>query len=134
MNGTLENSTGAELTLGRAALQLAIRLLKALHLVSLLFLLFGFLSPLRSILWLHLLFVPGVVLQWRLNRGTCLLTNLENRLSGTGIQKSRQQGQFIKGILRLCFDPLPPDPVIKFWLYALIWSSWSATLLRITAL
>ncbi len=98
-------------------------LLKIVHLVILLFVVFGWLLP-RNWLLIHLIFVPLMVLQWQFNQGSCILTNWENAIRGNTKIKTQQQGQFIKGILGKFCQPLPSDAVIKRWVYGVIALSW----------
>jgi len=51
-----------------------------LHVAIFLFIALGWALPSRPWLLFYLIFLPLVVLHWRLNRGACLLNNLENWL------------------------------------------------------
>ncbi len=108
-------------------------IIKFIHLAMVAFILFGWLSPGRSLLLIHVILIPTVVLQWRYNDGTCLLTNLELFLRGDSASKTKsdQQGQFTKRLLAKCFDPLPTDEKIKRGLYMVVWGSFSISLLRL---
>ncbi|EAW35338.1 hypothetical protein L8106_20680 [Lyngbya sp. PCC 8106] len=65
-----------------------------------------------------------MILQWQFNQGTCLLTNIENKLRGETSEKQQQQGQFIKSLWRKCFNSLPSDQTLKKWVYGIIIISW----------
>ncbi|MEL7034897.1 MAG: DUF2784 family protein [Cyanobacteria bacterium J06592_8] len=97
---------------------------KLIHILILFFVIFGWLIP--SQLWriIHLIFIPAMILQWQFNQGTCILTNLENKLRGETAQKQQQQGQFIKGLLGKCCQPLPSDRTLKNVIYGMITTSW----------
>jgi len=110
--------------------EILIQIIKRVHLAVLLFVLLGWTLPWKAALLAHIITIPLVVLQWRFNNGTCLLTNLENFVRGGAPPKSTQQGQFIKSLLKFFCDPLPPDHKIKIGLYAVIWSAWSVSVLR----
>ncbi|MGB3188555.1 MAG: DUF2784 family protein [Limnoraphis sp.] len=99
-------------------------LTKCLHFLILFFVLFGWIIP--GQLWrvIHLIFVPAMILQWQFNQGTCLLTNIENKLRGETSEKQQQQGQFIKSLWRKCFNSLPSDQTLKKWVYGIIIISW----------
>ncbi|WP_413165186.1 DUF2784 family protein [Capilliphycus salinus ALCB114379] len=99
--------------------------------MTLFFVLFGWIIPSQFWRIIHLIFVPVMIIQWQFNQGTCLLTNLENKLRGETSQKQQQQGQFIKSIVGKCFNPLPSDDTLKKGVYGIIFTSWlsSATAL-----
>ncbi|MGQ4649400.1 DUF2784 family protein [Lyngbya aestuarii] len=110
---------------------LMITVLKAVHLAVLLFVIFGWILPIKLLLLLHIVFVPLMILQWQFNQGTCFLTNIENQLRGEGKEKQQQQGQFIKSLLGKCFNPLPSDSTIKLLIYGIIGLSWGISLIRV---
>jgi len=107
------------------------KLVKLVHFLLLLFVVFGWLIPTQFLLWAHLVLVPSLVLQWHFNNGTCLLTNLENWLIGNKRPKTQEQGQFIKSLLAICFDPLPSDGKIKLGLYIVLLMSFSTSFCRL---
>ena len=51
-----------------------------LHLAILAFIALGWSIPSRGMLIAYLVFLPAVVLHWKLNAGTCVLNNLESWL------------------------------------------------------
>jgi hypothetical protein len=51
-----------------------------LHLFFLAFITLGWMIPARAVLIAYLVFLPAVVLLWKLNGGACALNNLENWL------------------------------------------------------
>ncbi|MEB3283607.1 MAG: DUF2784 family protein [Lyngbya sp.] len=102
-------------------------LTKCLHFLILFFVVFGWIIPSQFWRVIHLLFVPAMILQWQFNQGTCLLTNLENKLRGETSEKQQQQGQFIKSLLERCFNPLPSDETLKKGVYGIIITSWLAS-------
>ncbi len=60
-----------------------------LHFAVLIFIVAGWVLPWRGALWLYVAFLPGVVLQWRLNKDTCVLNNTESWLR-TGKWRNKQ--------------------------------------------
>ena len=111
---------------------LVIKLLQLFHLLIVLFVVFGSLAPDPLTLKIHLAVIPLLMVQWFLNDGTCYLTNLENMIRGTSIEKkSQQQGQFIKKILGLFFQTMPTDSQVKIGLYAILVISWSISFSRL---
>ena len=51
-----------------------------LHLVIMVFIVLGWISPWRGLLIFYLVFLPGVILHWKLNHDACALNNLESWL------------------------------------------------------
>ena len=49
-----------------------------LHFLPLIFVVTGWLSPWRGLLIFYLFFLPAMFLQWRLNRDSCVLNNIES--------------------------------------------------------
>jgi hypothetical protein len=45
-----------------------------------LFIVAGWAVPFRPLLWFYVFFIPSVVLQWRLNKNTCILNNIETMI------------------------------------------------------
>ena len=109
---------------------MAIRLIKWVHLAVLVFVLFGWALPGPTVWLVHGIFVPIMIVQWWVNDGTCILTNLENWVAGKKKEKDEEQGQFVKGLLSKCFDPLPSDEKIKVGLYGVLIISCSLSWLR----
>ena len=108
-----------------------IKSLRFIHLLVLVFMLIGWAFPWKAAWIAHAVTIPAMMLQWRFNKGTCLLTNLENFIKGNLVERNAQQGQFIKGLLGKCFNPLPADHKIKFWLYAILWTVFAVSSGRI---
>ena len=111
--------------------QFALISLKAFHLLTLIFTVFGWLVPIPLAWKIHLVLVPLTIGQWWLNEGTCILTNLENWLRGEVPDKSEQQGQFIKSLLGLCCQPLPSDRTIKIGIYGVMGTAWMLSALQL---
>lgn len=74
---------------------------RSLHHGILLFVVFGWLFPQHEILIAHMLAIPLVILQWKLNQGHCVLTVLENRLLAKSEQKESEG--FVKNLLSRAF-------------------------------
>ncbi len=71
---------------------------------------FGGLVPNRTWLWLHLLAGPITVVHWHLNRGVCVLTNLESWL-GRGVWwdgDNPEQGGWSEAMFLRVFGRPPP--------------------------
>ena len=85
----------------------------------------GWAIPHRRVLKIYLYFVPIMIIQWWINSGTCVLTNIEYALKGIEAPKSEQQGAFIKKILGVIFDTIPSDQAIQIGLYILLGIFWT---------
>jgi len=69
-----------------------------LHFLPLIFVVTGWLSPWRGLLIFYLFFLPAMFLQWRLNRDSCVLNNLES-LIRTGHWRNpsnREEGAWLR--------------------------------------
>lgn len=60
-----------------------------LHFAVMIFIVLGWLVPWKPVLIFYLVFVPGVFLQWQVNKDTCILNNAENWLR-TGKWRDRE--------------------------------------------
>jgi hypothetical protein len=111
--------------------KILVQIFKLLHLSLLIFVILGGFSPNLLLCKIHLIIIPLMVLQWQLNQGTCILTNIENALQDASPNKKKQQGQFIKHLLSRCFNPLPSDQSIKIGIYSTITVAWSISAIRV---
>ncbi len=117
--------------LKKNAIKLAVTLNRLLHIAVIGYILLGaFLSWGSPLRW-YPLFTILVMVQWKLNQGTCLLTNLENFLLKKKKAKSEQQGESVKKIISLCFNPLPTDDKIRRGLYGLLFFFIAIALMRL---
>jgi hypothetical protein len=48
------------------------------HFVTMGYIVTGWAYPIRPLLWFYVFFIPLVVLQWRVNKNSCVLNNLES--------------------------------------------------------
>jgi len=69
---------------------------RLIHHGIILFVVLGWAIPSREVRLIHMIFLPLMFLHWRLNRNTCILTNLEHWLRGSTRPKEQQTG-FIRG-------------------------------------
>ena len=106
-------------------------LLRALHIFILLFVLFGWAFPSLVVLWAHLVFVPIMIVQWKVNSGNCLLTDLENYLLKNKPKPVHTEEGFVKKILKIFFKKLPSDKAIEIGIYVVTVLAWLGTLYRI---
>ena len=99
--------------------------LKISHLLIVAFVLFGWASPFFPLLAAHLIFVPLMILQWRLANDECLLTRWENRL-----RNKPPSEQFIRPILIQVFGAAPEKQMLDKMIRIITWASWLITLWR----
>jgi len=91
---------GKPLVTGRAAAATR-HALHAHHMLLVVYGLLGWLVPSAPWLVAHLVFIPGLLLVWRVNDNTCPLNNLESRLL-TGDWRSpanAEEGGFLRAIV-----------------------------------
>jgi hypothetical protein len=50
------------------------------HFAMMIYILAGWAVPFRPALWFYVFFIPSVVLQWRVNKNTCILNNIETMI------------------------------------------------------
>jgi|GEM_PF-1244624 len=109
----------------------ALTAIRVIHLGILLFIVCAWAFPFKLIWQIHLIAVPVTILQWQLNGGTCVLTNLENCLRGEEQDREKQQGQFIKSLLGRFCNPLPADRTIQCWIYGIMAAVWATSAVRL---
>lgn len=72
-----------------------------LHFLPLIYIVTGWLAPWRAALIVYLAFLPAIFLQWKLNRGACVLNNIES-LIRTGRwrnPKNREEGAWLRTLV-----------------------------------
>lgn len=95
-----------------------------------LFLIFGWLVPWRGGLYVYLVFVPGVMTQWQVNKNACVLNNLESliRYGQWRHEANTEEGGWfaaqVENVLGLSFTRRQVSVfiyvmLISFWLLAL---------------
>ena len=75
----------------------------ALHLAILAFITLGWTMPARAVLIFYLVFLPVVVLHWKLNAGACVLNNLENWLRyrrWRAPERNPEEGAWLRTLLK----------------------------------
>jgi hypothetical protein len=102
-----------------------------LHIAILAMVILGWLVPARAWLAFYLIFLPLMVLHWRLNRGACVLNNLENWLRHRrwrAPEQNREEGAWLRTLLgdvtgirltRAAMDTIIYGAMVLFWLLAL---------------
>ena len=74
-----------------------------LHLAILAFIILGWSIPSRGVLIAYLVFLPAVVLHWKLNAGTCVLNNLESWLRyrrWRAPERNPEEGAWLRTLIR----------------------------------
>lgn len=107
----------------------------ALHFGAMIFIALGWTVPQAGVLLFYLLFLPAVVVQWRFNKNSCVLNNIES-LVRTGRWRdpgNAEEGAWLLGLvrsaLRLELKPAQLDALVYIAL-ALFWGLGLAHLLR----
>ncbi len=107
---------------------LLVSLLRVIHYFIVGFNLFAWLCPHALVLKVHLWFIPLMILQWKLNRNTCVLTNVEQMLLGKPARSEEEESQFIKSMLAHCMRELPSNEVIERGTYLVLFVAWGLSL------
>ncbi len=104
-------------------------LVRKLHFLILIYVLVGWALP-QKLLFAYLLFIPVMILQWLVNDGTCILTNIENYVRQKPAAKKVQQGQFLRGVVKKLIGVSPTDKALFWSIYALLGLFWIVALAR----
>ena len=101
------------------------------HIAVLSYVVLGWSVPMRTWLLLYLIFLPAMILHWKLNRDACILNNVENWLRlrrWRAPQSNREEGAWLRTLLadatgiklsRGQMDAVIYGAVSLFWLLAL---------------
>lgn len=107
----------------------------ALHLGIMVFIVCGWAIPQTGVLVLYLVFLPAVIVQWQLNKNSCVLNNMES-LFRTGhwrdaanVEEGAWFAGLIRSVLRLDLNPRQLD-VFVYAVMALFWGLGLNHLLR----
>src|SRR5580698_3589982 len=102
-----------------------------LHIAVLAYVVLGWAMPVHTWLLVYLIFLPAMILHWRLNRDACILNNLENWLRfrrWRAPETNREEGAWLRTLLadttgvalgRGQMDAVIYGAVGLFWLLAL---------------
>jgi len=109
---------------------LTANLLHFLHMGILLFIVGAPYCSWPTLLRIHLVAIPLIFLQWKLNSGRCVLTQWEHLLRRPkDLNEPSDEDGFVKSILSRFFKELPSDTTIRRGIYTVTWGSWAVTLL-----
>jgi hypothetical protein len=72
-----------------------------LHFLPLIYVVTGWLAPWRGALLVYLVFVPGMFLQWRLNKDSCVLNNMESLIRSGRWRNpaNREEGAWLRTLV-----------------------------------
>ena len=113
-----------------AIANLLVRFLKTLHLLIVLFVMFGFLANSRSLLLAHLILLPLLILHWSTNHGVCYLTELEHKILGAVPLKSDLQGGFTESLIVKLTGRKPTRAFLKRLTFSVMGLSWLVSLVK----
>ena len=101
--------------------------LRQIHLATVIFVLFGWLLPSPNLRLFHLVFVPLMILQWRFNKGDCLLTNLENYLLHEE-KRPQEESAFTRSLLKwIGVEPSQKNLIV--FIYVTVCAAWGLNLM-----
>ncbi|MBV9063367.1 MAG: hypothetical protein JOY77_10645 [Alphaproteobacteria bacterium] len=101
-----------------------------IHFLPLMYVVSGWLAPWRGALIFYLVFLPAMFLQWKLNKSSCVLNNIES-LIRTGRWRNpanREEGAWLRTLVngktgwnlsRTAMDIFINGVMVLFWLLAL---------------
>lgn len=98
----------------------------ALHMLLVVFGIFGWLIPNEPWLMAHLIFIPGLIAVWRANDGVCPLNNLETYLT-TGTWRNpanAEEGAFLKTIVERYLKLTPSQAQMDQITYGVMGGAW----------
>lgn len=120
-----------QLKIGQYAIvAILIKFLRFLHLLILLYMVFGWAINSKSALYFYVIAVPVLMIHWQLNDGTCYLTNLEHKLKGDTANKGEQEGAFIRSLLAKATGANAKDWQLFILIYGVLIIGWMAGVYR----
>ena len=104
----------------------------AFHLAVMAYVLIGWTSQSRLALFLYLLFLPLLAMQWLFNQGSSLLSNFESYLRTGHWRDPRNidEGAFLRNLIEALTGLRPSNAQIMTVVYALMFLFWQAALFR----
>lgn len=111
---------------------LPILAIRATHYAVLLFIVLGWIFVKKEILVIHMVMIPLVILQWKINNGRCLLTDLEHYLVPAVPEESEEQSEgFVARILKTVLKiELSPSQLMSF-MYSVMALSFSVSFVKV---
>lgn len=105
-----------------------------LHFAVMLFIVLGWLLPWRPALAFYLVFIPGVFLQWQVNKDTCILNNIEGWLR-TGSWRNKQanpeEGAWVQTLARDVTGIAFSEAQVNVLIYGVLVLGWCLALARL---
>ena len=96
-----------------------IKLLVLLHVLILLFMIFGFLLPSKYLI-IYVLCWPSIYLHWQLNNNNCYLTELQYKLENKPLQVTTENNYpFVKGVLNNIGIKMNDNNIHKLVIYGI---------------
>lgn len=105
-----------------------------LHFTVMLYMVLGWLLPERKALSFYLVFIPAILAQWRVNKDTCVLNNIEGWLR-TGHwrngEANPEEGAWLLSLARSVTEVAFTAVQINLLTYAVLALVWSLALARL---
>jgi hypothetical protein len=111
------------------------RLCFLLHLVILAFIVLGWILPWRGALVFYLVFLPLVILHWKLNDNACALNNLENWLRyrrWRAPDRNPEEGAWLRTLIRNLTGVSLTRARMDVVIYAVMALCWGSAWWRLT--
>jgi hypothetical protein len=105
-----------------------------LHLAILAFILLGWLAPWRGLLMAYLVFLPAVILHWKLNDNACALNNLESWLRyrrWRAPDRNPEEGAWLRTLIRSFTGVMLTRARMDVIIYAVMGLCWAAAWWRL---
>lgn len=102
------------------------RIVHLVHYFFMLFTIFGWIIPKTQALIFYLIWIPSIILQWKANDDTCILTNLENyfRNGQWKADPSEEEGGFVNSVFQNVFGITLTDRVLAYIIYGVMGLGW----------
>jgi hypothetical protein len=104
-----------------------------LHLVMLALIVLGWLAPWHGFLIFYLVFIPAVVLHWKLNANACILNNLENWLHHRvwrAPDRNPEEGAWLRTLISNASGIALTEGVMDAIMYAAMFLFWGLALVH----
>jgi hypothetical protein len=121
-----------------------VRVINVAHWVILLFVLTAWMWPWPAAWWLHIVFVPLMIIHWRTNRNRCFLSQLEERfrlkettengpITRAITEVEVEESHFIRSVIKKFFGVSPTIAMVEWINYGVMSIAWLGSAIRLWA-